>query len=243
MVMRSEDEEENDSASVEIPGLVIEIEEDGSGDVVGVYEKTSVFDDAVKTGDIMTIKVSSIFDRSQVVESLNEEGYAYTDTNDLELFENVQSTLEQVSTIVMIAFVVISVLVIILTMSKFVSESTKEIGIYRAVGFTKNNILIMFLLQSFIYTGFGYLVGLGIGLAGNLAASKIASTWFDNVVASTVKEKFGVVADVDYSTFTQVDLTSIGVLSLVLFIIVVVISFVPAYRASTISPVEAIKSE
>jgi len=232
-----------DNESYSIPGLVIEVSEEDSNEVLGIYDDTEVFDDAVKTGDTISIKINSIFDRNQVVDDLNSLGYAYQDVNKLDVFENLQKTLNQVSVGVIIAFIVLTIAVIILTMSKFVSESTKEIGIFRAVGFTKGNILTIFLSQSLLFTAVGYLLGVLIGTAGNVGVSSFMGNWFDSLVTNTIRESYNVVNDVDYSIFTGLDVVSIGILSAILLIVTIVISFIPAIKASNVSPVEAIKNE
>lgn len=237
------EDSEDDSESYEIPGLVVQVSGSDTSDVEGIYTDTNVFEDSIKTGDTISVKITSIYDRAQAVEDINEAGYAYQDTNDLEVFSNIQNTLNQVSTGVIIGFIALTIAIIILTMSKFVSESTKEIGIYRAIGFTKKNILLIFIMQSVIYTTVGYLIGVAIGFVGNILASSIAAAWFDSVVAETVQETFNVVADVDKTIFTGFDINSIALLSAILFGLTIIISIIPAYRASMISPVEAIKTE
>ncbi len=236
-------EEETSTESYEIPGLIIELSEDGSEEVIGIYEDTSVFEESVKTGNVINIKINSIYDRAQVVEDLNDLGYAYQDVNDLEVFSNIQNTLDKISVGVIIAFIVLTIAVIILTMSKFVSDSTKEIGIFRAVGFTKKNILTIFLTQSLLYTAVGYIIGVIIGFLGNILASSFVANWFDNLISSTIEETFNVVNAVDHSIFTTFDIDSLAILSAILVIITIVISFIPAIKASNVSPVEAIKNE
>jgi len=237
------DESSETNESYDIPGLIIELAEDGSEEVIGIYKDTNVFEDCVKTGNMINIKINSIYNRNQVVDDLNSLGYAYQDTNDLEVFASIQETLDKISVGVVVAFILLTIAVIILTMSKFVSESTNEIGIFRAVGFTKKNILTIFLTQSLLYTAIGYLFGLLLGVIGNLLSSSFVSKWFDNLIASTIKETFNVVSSVDQSIFQNFDIDSIAILSSILVIITLIISFIPAIKASNVSPVEAIKNE
>jgi len=227
----------------EIPGLVIEVDENDSSEVDGIYSDKSVYETAVQTGDRINIKINDFLNRTQVVKDLNAKGYAYQDTSDYSVFSKVQDTLNAVSTGVIIGFIVLTISVIILTMSKFVSESRKEIGIYRAVGFTKGNILSIFLTQSIMYTAVGYIIGLGIGYGVNLLAGRFVAKWFESFVNNTVKQSFNVVGSIDTSVFNKIDLNSMLVLSGILLVVTVVISFIPAYKASVVSPVEAIKNE
>lgn len=234
---------EETTESYRIPGLVIKVNEDDSSDVEGVITDSTIFNNSIKRGNSISVKINSIFNRDSVVDKLNELGYAYQDLNNLDELTNIQNTLNKVSTGVVVAFIILTSAVIILTMSKFVSESTKEIGIFRAVGFTKKNILIIYLLQAFLYTVVGYIAGLIIGLFINLAVAKFSSTWFEGFVANTVNQTIAVTDSINSAIFNGVNLVSILILSGILFIVTLLLALFPALRASGVSPVEAIKSE
>ena len=47
-----------------------------------------------------------------------------------------------------------------------VSERTEEIGLLRALGATRGNILVTFLIESVMLAGLGGFVGLAVGLGG-----------------------------------------------------------------------------
>lgn len=47
-----------------------------------------------------------------------------------------------------------------------VTERTREIGIMRALGFSSNDILMLFVIESIIISLFGGLLGLGVGIGG-----------------------------------------------------------------------------
>ena len=234
---------DRDTSSYEIPGLVIETDENDTSDITGIYDDPTVFESAIKQGDTIYIKIDSVLNRNEVIDTLNNKGYALQDTSKLEVFNKVQNTLNTISSGVIIAFIALTAAVIILTMSKFVSESTKEIGIYRAIGFTKGNILALFLAQSLLYTFVGYALGLAAGFLLNLAVSPLVRVWFEGFAVGTVAKAFGSVNAVDSSVFTAIDLNATAIISVILVVITLIISFMPAYKASVISPVEAIKSE
>ncbi len=229
--------------SYEIPGLVVELSSDGSNEVEGIYEDANVYEDAVHYGDTITIKISSVTSREQVVKDLNKAGYAYQDLSDYNVVSDLKSTVNKISIGLVIAFITITIAVIILTMSKFVSESRKEIGIFRSMGITKFGIIKMFVSQAIIYTGIGYAIGMIIGILLNVVLATPLKAWFDNFVATTIEETFSVVNQVDSSVFLNFDWSAIGIFSLILVVLTVIISYIPAQNASTVSPVEAIKSE
>ncbi|MFH0853025.1 MAG: FtsX-like permease family protein [bacterium] len=243
-------QESDSQTSYEIPGLIIETErvsdEDNSvstGDVIGLYTSADAYNLAAQTSDTVYIKVDSIFNRSQVIDDLNAAGYTYQDLSDLDVFDELQSTLQWVSNITIIAFIFLSVIIIIFTMTKFVSESKKEIGIYRALGMTKGGIKALFSVQGLLYTVIGYLVG---GVLGLLIMPLLASpiyNWFDGFLEKTVQESFNVVNTVDVVLFRTVDWSTFGIYSGVLIVIAVITALIPSNHAANIDPVDAIRNE
>lgn len=240
--------EENISAqdisfsAITIPGLVIDIDSDDNS-VTGTLDDPDIYSTATKYSDTISVVLESITYRTEVIKALNKAGYAYQDLGDLDVFENLESTLETVSNIFLISFIVLVAAIIVLTMGKLVSESTREIGIFRAIGMRQKDILIMFVSQSVLYVLIGYIVGLLLGIGINFIASGIVSSWFDSFVNNTVSQSFNVVNTIDSSIFTNINWTSILIYTLLLFIISLVISIIPSMSASKISPVEAIKNE
>lgn len=53
-----------------------------------------------------------------------------------------------------------------------VTERTREIGIMRALGFSSNDILMLFIIESIIISLFGGLLGLGVGIGGTYLVTK-----------------------------------------------------------------------
>ncbi|MBU0612480.1 FtsX-like permease family protein [Patescibacteria group bacterium] len=252
----NQDTQQEIQASYSIPGLVIETEREegdtdafrsrifgGSGTVIGIYPNASVFDEAVKSSDTMLIKISNTESRNQVVKDLNDLGFAYQDLNDLEVFSELQSTLNNVTSILTISFIILSAIIIILTMGKFVSDSKKEIGVFRAIGATKRDIKQLFMSQAIMYTLIGYLLGSILGVSFVLLISKPVQLWFDSFIKNTVEETFAVVQHTSAGTFAGIDWQMFGVYTVLLIVIAVIVSIIPATRASKISPVQAISNE
>jgi ABC-type antimicrobial peptide transport system permease subunit len=231
------------SATYTVPGLVIELKNDGSQEVIGVHSDADVYKNAVKKGQSISVKIKGVYDRTQVVKELNAAGFSYQDVNILDVFNNLRNTLNTVSTSLTIAFIVLSIAVITFAMSKFVSESRKEIGIFRSIGMKKSDIVVLFTSQALLYTLVGYLIGGALGYGLNLASAGFMSSWFDSLVLQTVKETFNVVNTVDSSIFSTVAVQMVSYYSLALLVITFFISLIPALKASSISPVEAIKGE
>lgn len=229
-------------SAITIPGLVIDINSDDNS-VIGTIDDPNIYSTATKYANDMNVVLSSITYRSEVIKALNKAGYAYQDLGDLDVFENLESTLEAVSNIFLISFIVLVASIVILTMGKLVSESTREIGIFRAIGMRKKDILTMFVSQSILYVFIGYLSGLILGIVFNLLSSTLVSSWFDSFINETISQTFNVVNTVERNIFTNINWISIIIYSILLFVISLVVSMIPAMNASKISPVEAIKNE
>lgn len=224
-----------------IPGLVIEV--DDENEVVGAIEDSSIYSSSTKYGDSISVVVDSVTDRDSVVEALNDAGYAYQDVSDLEVFDKLEDTLNTISNGFLISFIVLVASIVVLTMSKLVSESVREIGIFRAIGMRKGSVLMMFVSQSILYVAIGCILGIVLGSVLNFGISGLINSWFSTFINDTVSETFNVVNSVDSSVFLGINWISIGIYSLLLFIISLVVSIIPSMNASNISPVEAIKGE
>lgn len=229
------------SDSISIPGLVIELDDDDN--VVGIYTDADVYSSAEIYASTIAVKIDSENNRDQVIEDINDAEYAVQDSSNSGIFSELQNTLKSVSTGLMIAFIAIVAGVVILTMSKMVSESTKEIGIFRAIGMKKGSISLMFILQALMYVAIGYVAGVALGSLLNLAVSGLVSNWFNNFVSSTVSQAYGVVQETDSSVFLGINWFAVEIYSLLLLGISLLVSFLPARSASNVSPVVAINNE
>ena len=100
-----------------------------------------------------------------------------------------------------------------------VTERTKEIGIRKAIGARKKNILVQFLTESVVLSLFGGVIGIVLGIfVGNLAGSFLKA-----------------------DTIIPIDWVLIGVL--LCFVIGVTFGTYPAYKASNLDPIEALRYE
>ncbi len=148
--------------------------------------------------------------------------------NDFEIFSN-ESLMGQINDItggVKIGAMVISIIALLAAgvgimniMLVSVTERTREIGIRKAVGARKSNILLQFLLEAIVLCLIGGVIGilLGVGL-GNLAGSYL------NAVAA-----------IPY------DWVAIGLTLCVL--VGVIFGTYPAYKAANLDPIEALRYE
>jgi putative ABC transport system permease protein len=104
-------------------------------------------------------------------------------------------------------------------MAYSVAQRAHEVGIRMALGASSADVVRMVLGQSLGLT----LGGIVVGLLGSLALTNLLSSLLFNIKAT------------DATTFLLV--------ALILAVVAMVASFVPAYRATTIDPVNSLRQE
>lgn len=148
--------------------------------------------------------------------------------NDFDIFSN-ESIIGQINNItsgVKIGALVVSIIALIAAgvgimniMLVSVTERTKEIGIRKALGARKKNILFQFLIEAVVLCIIGGLIGIFIGIViGNLAGSAINA-----------------------QSAVPYDWVIIGI-SLCVFVGVLFGTY-PAYKAANLDPIEALRYE
>ena len=101
-----------------------------------------------------------------------------------------------------------------------VKERTREIGIRKAVGARKTDILTQFLIEAIALTGLGGILGIALGWGITVVVHQIAPTLFVIITAGTVAIAVGVSV-------------AIGV----------VFGLYPAMRAASLHPIQALRYE
>ena len=106
-----------------------------------------------------------------------------------------------------------------------VNGKTKEIGVMRAIGAKRKDILIIFLFQGIIIGGIGATVGTAAGLGYTIFAKETKMSW-NNSIALEVS--------IQWDKILQTALTS--------FSLAMLASLYPSYRATKLLPVEAMRT-
>jgi len=106
-----------------------------------------------------------------------------------------------------------------------VAERTREIGLRKAIGATRFQVLLQFFVEALVLSGFGCLVGLVLGVAvGGL------------VNALAIVNISGVVAPIPW-------VRSIAIATGFATIVTLAFGTYPAWRAATLDPIEALRYE
>jgi putative ABC transport system permease protein len=101
-----------------------------------------------------------------------------------------------------------------------VTERTREVGIRKAVGATKRDILLQFLLESIMLSFLGGMLGIGLGIMGA-----------------------NVIANLSPDMATKVTVGTLTLASGVASIVGLVFGVYPAMRAASLRPIEALRYE
>ena len=122
---------------------------------------------------------------------------------------------------VSILVVLIGSLLVLVTMMGSVNERTREIGIFRAIGFRRGHVMQIILLEALLLGIIGGIVGFCIG---NLIAY--------TVIPIVIKE--GVFAGIN---------TNLGIISILMAVALSLLaSLYPAFKASNMDPSEALRA-
>ncbi|MDC1142433.1 ABC transporter permease [Planctomycetota bacterium] len=169
----------------------------------------------------------------EVEQALRDKGY--TAFSVATVMDRLQTVLNVIT--VVVAFLtgialLVATLGIVNTMITSVLERTREIGIFKAVGATNGQVMLVFLTESALIGLLGGLLGLGVSLLAMIPGDMIAKSIISSTAAVPFKGDVFIVplwlafAGPALGTFTAI-----------------LAAVIPARRASRIDPVRALRTE
>lgn len=216
--------EKGDGMEMFIPLTTLE---DHFGEVLFKYRSGSFEAEKVQLHDV-TIRIDDpdrVMSASLAIRHILERNHKQVDyrmTVPLDLLRRAERT-KQIFNIVLGSIAAISLLVggigIMNIMLATVTERTREIGIRRALGAKKKDIVIQFLIETVMLSGAGGLIGVALGLA----------------IPITITHFAGMVTIIQF--WAPALAFTISVATGVLF------GIYPAFRAAGMNPVEALRHE
>ncbi|MCF2673609.1 ABC transporter permease [Fusobacterium varium] len=182
------------------------------------------------TVDKIKVMLNNPYEASEIANKIMSETKIFSRTWG-ELNKNLLSALMLEKTVMIIILSLISIIAeftIYITLNMLVKEKIKDIGIMRAMGFTKKNIMKIFLIQGIILGIIGIILGIIIALFFLWYIKNFTLTFITSIyhiskipVEISIKEIGGIIG------------ANIG--------IIFIVSIFPAYRVAKMETVEALK--
>lgn len=168
----------------------------------------------------MKDQIRSILRRVRKVPPTKEDDFAINQQDMLtDLYKSLTTTLFAIVFVIGGISLVVGGIGIMNIMLVSVAERTREIGIRKAIGATRKNILSQFLFEAIVISSIGGFIGIVFGFfAGNVVLSQMSLS--GTVSLTSILIGFG------FSGF-------VGVLA----------GFYPAYKAASLNPIDSLRYE
>jgi putative ABC transport system permease protein len=169
--------------------------------------------------DLATKKVTALLrERHHIPASALDDFNVTNPRASMAQVTQVTSTLSKILMGTAVIAMIIGGVVIMNLMLIAVAERRKEIGVRRSVGASRRDILLQFIIEAIAVSGCGGLVGIGLGVAGSFAATKIQK--LPGTVAWNV----------------------MGIAVILSISVGVVFGLYPAWKAARVDPIAALRS-
>lgn len=228
------------STSYSIPGLVFKKDRTTNA-LSGEYKSFDYTKPLPLVSNSILLKLKNTSSRETVVAKLNETGFNYTDYSKYKQYEVLEGYISTILIAASGSVVAITGLFVLINMAKFVSESKKEIGIFRAIGGTKADIRKLIMNQSLNYISAALVLGGITGVLINYTASNSMMTSAQKFITNTLGSNLILNGNLNAAQFQALDIEKIGLYAVGLIVISLIVTLIPAAQAARVSPVEAMR--
>ena len=142
----------------------------------------------------------------------------------VEQLEEDMKRIESTGNLIVLLSTVAAAFIILFMMAYVVKERTKEIGVLKAIGFTRNNIMSQFVIEGTVIGLLGGVFGIVIGFVATPSLSSLLFSRSEDIVSTP-----GIMI-IGFALCLTVVLGALG-------------SLYPAYQASRKSPMEAMRND
>jgi ABC-type antimicrobial peptide transport system permease subunit len=224
-----------------IPGLIYE-QNPETESINGQYiiPDNKVFNFDTQT---LAIKIKDVTVRPIVIEKLNTAGYSYRDNSNANQVTTLKKNLDFIMNNSVIVLSILAAVFVMFALIKFVQDSRKEIGVFRALGMSKTGVFIQYLSQSLILTIFGVAFGAIGGVLIVYIISNFMTNWFSSIVTNTLGQSIPISTSLTSQSFTQFDFSKVLYYGSISIAVILLVSLIPAYLVSRISPITAIREK
>ncbi len=237
-----------DSAGIYIPGWVYSSSEIEDIKIPSEVSDLKISPESFAISDIIAILDDSS-NRLIAINNLIDSGFPEIQNSSsiVDQARIAKEGLVKFTNVIAIILTSISVMFLISLVWRYVSDSHREIGIYRALGARKTDIGFLYIIYTSSQVIIGTLLGLLVGLAfiRPLANHLVNIIYDSNIIPSLSPE--GAYLNGLQLTLVNSDLYFIDYSKIALYVAILIMSgllasLIPAWRAANISPVEAIRN-
>ncbi|MCB2294970.1 ATP-binding cassette domain-containing protein [Clostridium algoriphilum] len=204
--------------------------------LINFYEKEFKIDKKALKSDFLVVYLKNTKNLDSDLQTLNKSQNKYKfELTGKTISAQVEGAMKQVR-YALLGFAGVSVVVAALMISIVVYisvlERTNEIGILRAVGARKRDILNVFVAESFIIG----VLSAGIGLLLTLGISKV----INSVVYGYLKNA---IPNAPYMEVAKLPLNDAGLIMLFCIVLSMIAGFYPSLKASKMDPIDALRGK
>jgi len=181
------------------------------------------------------VKLDDLYKAPQIAREITSSlGYPYLTRDWIESNRNLFAALKLEKTtmfVILTLIIIVAAFNIIATLIMLVIQKTKEIGILKSMGATRQSIMRIFMLDGLTIGGIGTLLGIlgGIVISWLLSKYKFISLPADVYFIETLP--------------IHMEVLDFSLVALSALVITFLATLYPAYKASQLTPVEAIRAE